>query len=151
MMKKPNLKNQLARALADYDNLGKRIEREKRDFEKKACFRLVFRLLPVLDALRQAQLHLKDSGLAIIVGELENIFKDEGIEEIKVGAGDEFKSELCEAVEVVETGGENEDNKIIEVALPGWKFTDGPVIRHAKVKVERSKIPSEVEGLNKNK
>ena len=76
------LKNQLARALADYDNLRKRIEREKEDLEKLAGLKLILRILPILDNLRAAQNHLKDTGLAITIGELENIIKDEGIEEI---------------------------------------------------------------------
>ena len=43
------LKAQLVRALADYDNLRKRVEREKEEFEKLANLKLVIRLLPVLD------------------------------------------------------------------------------------------------------
>lgn len=135
MMKKPNLKDQLARALADYDNLRKRIEREGAEAEMKANLRLILRLLPIMDGLRSAQLHLKDSGLAITIGELENIFKDEGLEEIKVQMGAGFDPELHEGVEAVPGRG---DGKVAEVVLSGWKFMDGPVIRHAKVKVERS-------------
>lgn len=135
MMKKPNLKDQLARALADYDNLRKRIERESAEAEMKANLRLILRLLPIMDGLRSAQLHLKDSGLAITIGELENIFKDECLEEIKVQMGAGFDPELHEGVEAVPGRG---DGKVAEVVLSGWKFTDGPVIRHAKVKVERS-------------
>lgn len=128
-----SLKNQLARALADYDNLRKRIEREKEDLEKLASLKLVLRLLPLLDNLRAAQSHLKDAGLAITIGELENILKDEGIEEIKPNKGDNFDHNLHEVTEVVENC--KEENKIEEVVLSGWKFKDGIVIRHAKVKV----------------
>ncbi len=128
-----SLKNQLARALADYDNLRKRVEREKEDWEKLASLKLILRFLPILDNLRQAQNHLKDTGLAITIGELESFLKDEGIEEIKVDKGDDFNPDLCEATEVVEKSGE--ENKIEEVVLCGWKFKEGPVIRYAKVKV----------------
>lgn len=134
-MKRPSLKDQLARALADYDNLLKRVERERDELEFRSNLRLVLRLLPVVDSLRQALAHLKDPGLAITLTELENILKDEGVEEIKVKKGDVFNPELCEAVEVVEKAGE--DNKIVEVLLSGWRFVQGPVIRHAKVKVCR--------------
>lgn len=130
------LKNQLARVLADYDNLVKRVERERGEIELRAGLRLILRLLPVIDNLRQALGHLQDAGLAITLGELENVLKDEGVEEIKVKAGDSFNTDLCEATEVVEIEGEG--NKIIEVVLPGWKFAEGPVIRHAKVKVTKS-------------
>lgn len=127
------LKAQLARALADYDNLRKRIEREKEDLEKLASLKLVLRLLPILDNLRAAQNHLKDAGLAITIIEFESLLKDEGIEEVKAVKGDPFDHNLHEVTEVVENS--QEENKIEEVVLSGWRFTDGPVIRHTKVKV----------------
>lgn len=128
-----SMKNQLARALADYDNLRKRVEREKEDLEKLASLKLILRFLPILDNLRQAQNHLKDAGLAITIGELENLLKDEGVEEIKPNRGDNFDHNLHEVIEVVENC--QEKNKIEEVVLSGWKFRDGIVIRHAKIKV----------------
>ena len=132
------LKNQLARALADYDNLLKRVEREKEGLEKIVGLRLILRLLPILDNLRQAQNHLKDAGLAITIGEFESLLKDEGIEEIKVTKGDEFDHNLHEVTEVVENS--QEENKIEELVLSGWRFTDGTVIRHAKVKVGKKAV-----------
>ncbi len=131
-----SLKNQLARALADYDNLRKRIEREKEDLEKLASLKLILRLLPILDNLRAAQNHLKDAGLAITVGELENLLKDEGVEEIRPNKGENFDHNLHEVTEVVENC--KEENKIEEVVLSGWKFKEGIVIRHAKVKATKS-------------
>lgn len=128
------LKNQLARALADYQNLVKRVESEKVQFEKFSNLRLIVKLLPVLDILRQAQLHIKDHGVAITIKEFEEALKTEGIEELKVQVGDKFDPEQHEVVEVV-PGKEN--NIISAVVLSGWRFIDGPVIRHAKVKVSQ--------------
>lgn len=136
-MRKSNitdLRNQLARALADYDNLRKRVEREKEGFGKLANLRLVLKLLPVLDVLKRAQIHLKDQGVAMTIGQFEDALKQEGIEEIKTKVGDKFDPGLHEAIEVVPGKG---DNMISEVSLTGWKFIDGPVIRHAKVKVSK--------------
>ena len=130
------LKNQLARALADYQNLVKRVEKEKEQFEKFSNLRLVLKLLPVLDILRQAQVHTKDPGIAITIKEFEEALKTEGIEEVNVKAGDRFDPEAHEVVEVV-PGKDN--NNISEVVLSGWSFTDGQVIRHAKVKVTQTK------------
>ena len=129
------LRNQLARALADYQNLVKRVESQKVQFEKISNLRLILRLLPVLDILRQAQIHTKDQGVAITIKEFEETLKDEGIEELKVKPGDKFDPDLHEVVEVV-PGKEN--NIISEVVLSGWRFVDGPVIRHARVKVSKS-------------
>lgn len=126
------LRNQLARALADYDNLKRRVERDRDNFEKVANLRLVIKLLPVLDILRQAQGHLKDQGVAITIKEFEDALKIESVEELKVVPGEKFNPDLHEVVEVV-PGKEN--NMISEVVLPGWRFINGPIIRHAKVKV----------------
>jgi len=130
-----NLKNQLARALADYDNLVKRVEREKYEFEKKANLKLAIRLLPVLDILKQAQKHLEDPGIAITIAQFEDALKSEDIEEIKVALGDNFDPQLHEAVEVVEEG--KGKGRIKEIVMSGWKFDGGSVIRHARVKVSK--------------
>jgi molecular chaperone GrpE len=129
------LKLQLARALADYDNLVKRVEREKQDFEKYANVKLAIKLLPVLDVLRQAQKHIGDPGIAITIAQFEEALKEEGVEEIKVNPGDEFNPQVHDAIEVVEEG--KGKGKIEEVVLTGWRFTAGPVIRHARVKVSK--------------
>lgn len=134
-MKRANvdeLKNQLARALADYDNLRKRVERDRSTFEKIANLRLILKLLPILDVLKSAQVHLKDQGVAMTIGQFEDALKQEGIEEIRAKVGDKFNPELHEVIEVVP--GKN-DNMISEVSLPGYRFIDGPVIRHTRVKV----------------
>lgn len=128
------LKSQLARTLADYDNLVKRVERERQEIGKVASAGIVVKLLPVLDNLEAAQKHLQDQGLAIAIGEFTNMLKDEGLSVINPAVGDDFDEEEMEAIEVV--AGER-DNKVSEVTLTGWKFVDGTVVRHAKVKVSR--------------
>lgn len=129
------LRAQLARALADYDNLRKRVEREKEEFEKLANLKLVIRLLPVLDILRCAQGHLKDPGVEMTLRQFEEALIQEGIEEIKVKQGETFDPEIHEAIETVANG--KDRGKIIEVASSGWRFTDGPVIKHAQVRVTK--------------
>jgi molecular chaperone GrpE len=125
------LKNQLARALADYDNLIKRVERERQELETLSSFKIILKLLPILDNLRASLIHLKDPGLAIALKDFEEVLKSEGIEEIKAEKGTVFNHNLHEAVEKVP----GEENKIAELVLSGWKYVNGPVIRHAKVKV----------------
>jgi molecular chaperone GrpE (heat shock protein) len=109
------LKNQLARALADYDNLIKRVERERQELETLSSFKIILKLLPILDNLRASLIHLKDPGLAIALKDFEEV----------------LNHNLHEAVEKVP----GEENKIAELVLSGWKYVNGPVIRHAKVKV----------------
>ena len=129
-----NMKAMLARALADYDNLSKRVDRERQDLGKIASIGIVVRLLPILDGLESAQKHLQDGGLAISIGEFKKVLYESGLTEIRPAVGGKFDENTMEAIEV--TAGEG-DNMISEVALVGWKFSDGTIVRHAKVKVSK--------------
>ncbi|OGM87797.1 nucleotide exchange factor GrpE [Candidatus Woesebacteria bacterium RIFOXYD1_FULL_41_28] len=128
------LKSMLARALADYDNLSKRVERERGVLSKIASLGILTRLLPVLDNLESAQDHLQDTGLAISIGEFKKILNEEGLLEIVPKVGEEFNEDTMEAIEVVAGA---RDNIISGVTLNGWKFKDGQAVRHAKVKVSK--------------
>ena len=132
------LKNQLARALADYDNLRKRTESEREVWVKFAAQNLLTRLLPVLDILESAQVHLKDQGLAITIGQFKDVLKEEDLEEISPVKGDHFNPKIHEAVESI-SGGKH--GQVAETILSGWKFTDGPVVRISKVKVYAENPP----------
>jgi molecular chaperone GrpE len=129
------VKAMLARALADYDNLSKRVDRERQDLGKIASVGILARLLPILDNLESAQVHLKDQGLAISIVEFKKVLSEEGLTEIRPKIKDAFDEQTMEAIEVVKGAS---DNKVSELALVGWKFNDGTVVRHAKVKVSRS-------------
>ncbi len=145
------IKNQLARTLADYDNLRKRTEEEKTLWIKFSTQRVLTTLLPILDNFELAQKQLNDSGLAIAIGEFKKVFTEEGLEEINPKVDENFDHDNHEAVETIATEDNNKNGKIAEVVLPGWKFKndDGlheevdlpagrQVIRHAKVKVYKS-------------
>lgn len=133
------LQNQLARALADYDNLEKRVKNEKEEIFRQAAKSLITKFLPIYDMLLAAQKHLDDTGVAITINSFEQILSEEGVELVRPKAGDVFDESLYEAVEVQETEDNNKIGKISEVILPGFKFKDGPVIRYAKVKVFKNK------------
>ena len=53
---------------------------------------------------------------------------------IEAKEGDEFNPEIHEAIDTVENTHVTE-NTIAEILMKGYKFTDGPVIRHTKVTV----------------
>ncbi len=141
-----SIKDQLARALADYDNLRKRSEEEKQLWVKFSSLQMVEKLLPVLDILESARKHmnnsglpLNDQGLSIAVGEFKKVLSEEGLEEIKPEADEAFDPQLHDAVELV--AGDKE-GQIAQLILCGWKFKDEVglpaerrIIRHAKVKV----------------
>jgi molecular chaperone GrpE len=129
-----DLENKWKRALADYDNLQKRIEKEKEDFLKFSNTQLLDKLLSVLDDLELAEKHLKDQGLTLACNRFCEVIKSEGVEEIKA-KGQEFNPELMDAVETVD----GPKNKVVGVVLKGYKLY-GKVLRPAKVKVGGGKL-----------
>lgn len=131
-----NLKSQLARALADYDNLRKRTEAEKEGWFKFASIRVVQQLLPILDNLENMQKHLNDQGLSLTIVEFKKVLKEEGFNEILPGVDGVFDENTMEAVEAIEGG---KEGHVAEVLLPGW-LTGDQVIRHAKVKVYKEAV-----------
>lgn len=134
-----DLKNQLTRALADYANLKKRSDEERTMMFKLASISFITKILPILDNLKQAQNHINDSGIAIIIGQLETLAFEEGFEEIKIKSGDIFNEKTSEVIEALETENEKDNNIISEVVMSGWKYLDGTVVRHAKVKVYKKR------------
>jgi len=129
-----SLRNQLARALADYDNLRKRVEKERETLVMIASLNLIENLLPTFDMLKDAEEHSKDHGLDLIVKEFSGALEKAGIVKINVESGDKFDEDIHEVVEVASVGGKK-DGDIIEEVLTGWKFENGLIIRPAKVKV----------------
>ena len=131
--KEVQLRAQLARALADYDNLTKRIERERSEIQKLVGFSILERLLPVLENLEKVQKHISDEGLAIAIANFKEVLKSEGLEEIEVQVREAFDETIHEAVEVESKP--EAANTIMEGLQNGWKFNNGPLVRAAKVKV----------------
>lgn len=138
--KHQELEDQLKRALADYQNLERRVEQERKLLSQLSAALLIEKLLPVLDNLENAQKHLADEGLEIVIKQLKDVLTSEGIAEIQA-EGRQFDPKLHEATEVTE--GEN-DNVVVKVTRKGYKIND-KVIRAAQVVVERKKVDQEAE------
>jgi molecular chaperone GrpE len=124
-----DLESKWKRALADYANLEKRIDKEKEVFVKFSNAQLLQNLLPVLDDFERAEQHLKDQGLTLAVNKLKEVLKNEGVEEIQA-LGEEFNPHLMEAMEMVY----GPKNKVVEVVVKGYLLND-KILRVAKVKV----------------
>lgn len=118
------------RALADYQNLQKRYDRERADFVQFANASLILRLIEVLNHLERAAENLKDKGLDIVVIEFKKVLTEEGLEEIK-SEGEKFDPNFMEAVETVEG---KDEGKVAEVVNKGY-LLNGKVLLPAKVKV----------------
>lgn len=117
------------RALADYQNLQKRCEKEKIDFAGYSNSVLISKLLFVLDCFDKVQGYLKDEGLDLAIKEFKKILFEEGLEEVEA-LGKKFNPQEMEAVETVE----GEEEKVVEVLGKGYRLK-GKLIRPAKVKV----------------
>lgn len=129
------IKEQLARVLADYDNLTKRVERERLENKYFAKLLVISKLLPVFDMFYDAQKHTNDAGIAIALKVLEDTLKDDGVVRILPLEGDKFDHDLHEVIDAIPTEDESMAETIKSVSLCGYRFVDGPVVRHAKVSV----------------
>lgn len=122
------------RALADYQNLVKRVESEKKDFVRFANMNLLAKLIPVLDILDLAAKHSADPGVKMAVAQFRDVLSSENVREISPAEGDAFDHELHECLETLASPATAGDNTIAELVTPGYKI-DKFVIRPAKVKV----------------
>ena len=128
------LEEQLARTVADYRNLEKRFDDEKREFVKFANRDLLLRLIPAFDTLFLAEKYVTDEGIKITIRHLQESLRDVGIEKIQT-EDQIFNPETMEAVTI----GEGEENKVLEELRPGYRL-NGKLIRPAQVKVGKGNI-----------
>ena len=127
------------RALADYQNLVKRIDTDKKDFVKFATANIISKFLPSLDILELSATHSQDQGVKMAVKQFQDVLFAEGLQEILPKVGDTFDHEIHECVETL--SGEP-DNTIAEIITKGYKINDY-VIRPAKVKVFKEDLHPE--------
>lgn len=125
------LENQVKRALADYQNLEKRVQEDKKEWIRSANRELILRILLVLDTLTTASIHSDDANLKVSVAQFLDVLKGEGVEKIET-VGKPFDPTHMEAV----TTAEGEENKILEEIRAGYTL-HGKVLRVAQVKVGR--------------
>lgn len=125
-------KNKYLRALADYQNLEKRIGEERFELMKMANKNLLVKILPFLDNLEKAEVFIKDQGLKISKDHFLQILKETGLEEMNI-LNKDFDPMSSEAVDIVPG---KEENKVVEVLRKGYKFED-KIIRVAQVKVSK--------------
>ena len=121
--------NNYRRALADYQNLQKRVQEEKGEWIRSGNRELILRILPILDTLMLAQQHIDDQGLQVSVGQFLDILKSEGVIKIET-VGQQFDPHLMECV-TTQTG---EVNKVLDEIRAGYMLYD-KLLRPAQVKV----------------
>lgn len=124
-----SLEESLKRALADYQNLERRVLEDRQATVKFANEELLKRLLPSFDNLYLAEKYIKDEGIKLTVKNLTENLESVGVKRIDV-VGSKFDPHTMEAIDT----GEGEDNKVIEELRPGFMLFD-KIIRPAQVKV----------------
>lgn len=120
------------RALADYQNLLKRMEMERVDFIKYANEQFILDILPIYDNLKISMSHLDEAakrngwaeGIKYVIKQFKDTLKNLGVEEI---ATKDKKFDPC-LMEAVEGKGE----KVKKEVKAGYKL-NGKVIVPAKV------------------
>ena len=136
--------DRLKRLQADMENIQKITKRQLETVTSQASERLVLKLLPSLDALRQAVkiASSNDSlprdeiavGLKMLQEQLVEVLQTEGLEEIPAES-ESLDPELHEVVSYVETD-EKPENTVLEEVRKGYKL-NGKVIRPSLVVVSR--------------
>ncbi len=147
-----DLENQLKRAVADYQNLERRISEGRSELTGFVSGELVKKLLPVKDHLEQALSGVSEAekqsgwvrGVELAVKEFEQVLSQEGLDQI--AADGVFDPSLHEAVDLRS----GDDNMILEVVRKGYNL-NGKVLRPAQVVVGRKsngnpERPEEAEG-----
>ena len=117
------------RALADYQNLVKRVQEEKIDWIRASNRELLLRLLPLVDTLILAGKHSEDQTLKVTLQQFLDLLKAEGVTRIETKDAD-FDPHLMEAIESVE----GKEGKVVAEVRAGYTLYD-KLLRPAQVKV----------------
>jgi len=138
--------NNWKRAMADFENYKKRQIESQKDLLRYSLEGITMQILPVLDNFHASTDHIpedqKDNqwvvGIMHIQKQLEDLLKNNEIEEIQTKEGDEFDPKIHEAIKNDQKGEKDEPelkNKIEKVLQKGYKI-GGKVIRPTRVVVE---------------
>jgi len=135
-----NLKDQLQRLAAEFDNYKKRTAKEKEKIYDASIVETVAAFLPVLDnielALKAADNSNEKSirdGVDMIYRQFKESLANLGVKCIEA-VGEKFDPQLHEAVMHIEDE-KYGDNEIVEEFRKGYVYKNGAVVRHSVVKV----------------
>ena len=128
--KRDELQNKYLRAVADLDNLRKRLDKERRETAERTRSNLLGDVLPALDAFR---LGLEDArkreeakgvveGFAMALTQLENVFGEHGLAVVDP-TGEPFDHNLHEAIGH-EASEEVEEGIVLNTVRVGYKLGD---------------------------
>ena len=137
-------KDKWLRALADYDNLKKRVEKEKTETIRFSTQFLIIELFPIMDSFDSAMKsieHSKDKesflkGLKMLQNEFHKVLETNGLKKMKA-VGEKFDPNIHQAEEEVYTD-KFPAGTIAEEIRGGYLLNDR-LLRPAFVKVSKGK------------
>jgi len=123
------LETNYKRVLADYQNQDRRFKEAQGQIIKFAGAMLIEKILPNIDSLETATTHIKDPGLKMVVKELQESLKSEGLQPIE-SDNKPFDPKIMDCIEAVP----GKKDHVVTTLTKGY-FLYGKVLRPAKVKV----------------
>lgn len=143
------LNEKLLRALAEMDNLRKRLAREKEDASKYAVASFARDLVGVMENLVRAAesipaelraenktVEMLAQGVALTLEDFKKSFAAQGIERVNPQPGEKFDHHFHQAVTQVETPGQD-PGTIVQVVQAGYRIHDR-LLRPAMVVVAKA-------------
>ncbi len=132
----------LLRLRADFENIKKRLEKDKVEAIKFANERLLIDILPIVDNLDRAMASLSEGhdpekvkqGLEIAQKELHEVLEDYGVKVLQ-SVGEEFDPKFHEAVATVESA-DAKDGQVVDEIQRGYTL-NGRLIRPSRVRIAK--------------
>ncbi len=133
----------IQRIRADFENYRKRVEMEKTSARDAGEAAVVLKLLPVIDTIERAILHIPSDlvdhpwakGVAGVVKQLDSTLAGLELSRLKVEKGAVFDPQHHTAVQFDDEG-KGDHDIVTEIMLPGYAYR-GKMIRPAMVRVAK--------------
>jgi len=135
------LKGQFLRAVADFDNYRKRIDRERRELSEYAAAEVLLELLPIIDNFERAlqtpsggDVEAFRRGIDLIHKQMLDLLRKRGVTTIEA-LGADFDPNVHQAV-IHEPSGEHREGEVMQELQRGYLIGER-LLRPAMVKVAR--------------
>lgn len=134
------MKDKYIRLMAEFENFRRRTAKERIDLSKTATQDVMVELIPVIDDMERARQSMEATkdvdamlqGLELVFHKLKHVTQQKGLKPMAIHAGDDFDSDMHEAVTQIPAPSEELKGKIVDVIEKGYTLND-KVIRFAKV------------------
>ena len=130
-------REQMLRALADTENVRKRLQAEAANAQKYALEGFARGLLPVIDSLEAAVKSADVSGIEVIARQLKGALEKAGVQPIDPVPGERFDPHREQAMAAVDA--DAEPNTVVNVMQKGYSLHDR-VLRPALVTVAKARV-----------